>query len=195
MRIRRQAQAHDPARFAAEAVHLIGGDATLEEGACVDPRRRVTLDVDLVARSPVLLPLEEVVEADVVELGGRRVRRQVPAEVREVHVRPAHHYRGVPADDVADAGLDLLVAGVGRLVVHRDGVDVVRREPVRGEIAVLPGTVHELGEEVARPVRAGLPHHGLEGLEPVRRLGGVFVFAGAGVERHGRGLRGPRGMS
>jgi hypothetical protein len=53
-----------------EPVELVGREAALEEGACVGAGGGVTLDEDLVAAARVVLPTEEVVEADLVESGG-----------------------------------------------------------------------------------------------------------------------------
>ena len=67
----------------AEAVHLLLPDAALEEGPGVDAGRGVALEKDLVASPAVVLAPEEVVEADLVQRGGGRVRREVPAEAGE----------------------------------------------------------------------------------------------------------------
>src|SRR5437773_4330473 len=77
MRVRRQPRAAD---LAAEVVELFFGQSPLEEGTRVDPRSRVTLEVDVIAGETVLLAMEEPVEADLIERRARRVRRQVPAD-------------------------------------------------------------------------------------------------------------------
>ena len=54
----------------AEPVELVGGEPALEERAGVRAGGGVALDEDLVAATGVVLPAEEVVEADLVEGGG-----------------------------------------------------------------------------------------------------------------------------
>ena len=93
--------------------------------ARVDARRRVTLEEDLVAGAAVGLAAEEVVEPDLVERGRRRVRRQVTAETVEAVVRAVDHRHRVPADERADAALEVFVAGEPRFLLGRDRVDVV----------------------------------------------------------------------
>ena len=70
----------------AEAVELLLGQPALEEGAGVDARGAVALDVDLVAAAGVVLAAEEVVEADLVEAGRRLVRRDVAADLEALAV-------------------------------------------------------------------------------------------------------------
>jgi hypothetical protein len=53
----------------AEPVELLLGQPALEEGAGVDAGGGVALEEDLVAAAGVVLAAEEVVEADLVELG------------------------------------------------------------------------------------------------------------------------------
>src|SRR5439155_15920495 len=99
----------------AEPVELLVGDTTLEVGPGVHAGGGVALDEDLVAVAAVGLAVEEVVEAALVEGGGRGVRRQVPAEAVVAAVGPGDHGHGVPADEGPDAALDVLVAGEPRL--------------------------------------------------------------------------------
>ena len=99
-------------------------EPTLEEGAGVDAGGCVPLDEHLVPGTAVLAA-EEVVEADLVERGGRRVGGEVAAETVDAAVGTGDHHRGVPADVVADAAFHRLVARIRRLVGGRDGVEVV----------------------------------------------------------------------
>src|SRR5207244_4538895 len=84
VRVRRQAL---PADLASEVVELIFGEPALEERARVDAGRRVPLEVDLISVTAVGLAAEEVVEADLVERGRRRVGREVTAEADETMIR------------------------------------------------------------------------------------------------------------
>ena len=110
--------------LAPEVVELVLAEPSLEERTRVDARRRVALVEDLVARLAFVLAPEEVVEADFVQAGGRRVRREVPADAGEAAVRAEHHRRRVPADQPADSPLDRLVAREERLLLGADRVDV-----------------------------------------------------------------------
>ena len=71
-----------------------------------------------------------MVEAGVVERRRRLEAGDVAAEFGRFLVGAQHHRHRVPADDRADAVLDRAVAGMRRLLLDRDGVDVgrVRRE-------------------------------------------------------------------
>ena len=85
----------------------------------------MALEVHLVAASRrEVLAAEEVVEADLVEGRGGRVRGDVAADADGL-VRSGHHDRRVPADVGADPPLDVLVAGEPWLALGRDRVDVV----------------------------------------------------------------------
>ena len=70
VRVARQPAAVD---LAPEPVEVLLGQAALEERAGVDAGRGVALEEDLVAGAAVGLAAEEVVEADLVERGRRRV--------------------------------------------------------------------------------------------------------------------------
>ena len=77
----------------------------------------MALEVDVVAGRAVVLAAEEVVEADLVERGRAGERRQVAADAVGVLVGLDDHHRRVPADEGADAALDVLVAGEPRLLL------------------------------------------------------------------------------
>lgn len=124
MRVGRQAL--DPVgQLLAERVELGRVEAALKEGTGVDARGRVALDEDLIARLPVVLAAEEVVEAHLVERGRGRVGGDVAADVGP-RVGTGHHHRRVPADVGPDAAFDVLVPWEPGLTLRWDGVDVVR---------------------------------------------------------------------
>ena len=64
-------------------------EPTLEERSGVDAGRCVALEEDLVTEARVGLAAKEVVEPDLVEGGGRRVRREVAADSVDASVRSA----------------------------------------------------------------------------------------------------------
>ena len=88
-----------------------------EERARVDAGRRVALEVDDVAVVVVALALEEVVEPDFVERGGRGEGRDVAADAVFDLVGLDDHRQRVPAHQALDAALDLAAAGERRLLV------------------------------------------------------------------------------
>ena len=158
-----------------ELVEVRFGETALEERAGVDAGGGVALEVDGVARQPVVLAAEEVVEPDVVERGGRRERRQVAADAVGVLVGLDDHHRRVPADVGPDAPLERLVAREPRFLLGRDGVDVRRGH--RGGMAdlQLAGAFEQLGHEVAGAGLAVGVDDGVERLQPLLGLGRVGV--------------------
>ena len=171
MRVAGQAAAD----LAAEPVEVGLAEATLEEGAGVDAGRRVALDEHLVAEAAVGLAAEEVVEADLVEGGGRRVGGQMAADAVEAAVGPGHHHRRVPPDEVADAPLEVLVARVGRLVGGGDRVDVVGHAQ-RGHVdPELVGSAQDVQQHTAGAGRAASLGEAVEGVDPLLHLAGVRV--------------------
>ena len=153
-------------RLAPEVVELVLAEPPFEERPGVDPRGRVALVEDLVAGLAVVLAAEEVVEADLVQAGRRRVRREVPADAREAAVRAEHHRRRVPADEPADSPLDLLIAREERLLLGADGVDVARLGERRQPDLELAGTLQQLVDEEPGTGLAGLADDLVERFEP-----------------------------
>ena len=85
-----------------------------------------------------------------------------------------HHGR-VPAGRVQDLALDLLVAGEERLVLGRDGVDVVRAAHLGHGHALLAGALDQAEHQVAGPLPAALVDGGVERVEPFLGLFGIEV--------------------
>src|SRR5439155_23979363 len=113
------------------------------ERARVDAGRRVPLEVDLISVTAVGLAAEEVVEADLVERGRRRVGREVTAEAVETMIRTVDHDHGVPPDERTDATLDELVAREPRLLLPRDRVDVVGLDHQRNADTLVACALHQ----------------------------------------------------
>ena len=97
-------------------VELLRAQAPFEERPRVDAGCGVALEVDDVAVVVLALALEEVVEADFVQGGGRGERRDVPADAVFRLVRLDDHRQRVPADQALDAAFDLAAAGERRLL-------------------------------------------------------------------------------
>ena len=158
-----------------EVVEILLAEAPLEIGARVDAGSGMPLVVDLVAGTPVVLAMEEVIEPHLVERRRGRVRRQVAADSLRLLVGTGHHGRGVPAHDAPDAPLHLLVAREPRLLFGGDGVDVVGRHH-RGKSDLLRARpLQHPRDQVARPRLARHRDDRVEGLQPLRGLVGVDV--------------------
>ena len=98
----------------------------------------------------------EVVEAGVVERRRRLERRDVPAQLGALLVGAQHRRDRVPPVQRADAVLELEVAGMLGLLVHRDGVHVGGGRRERHRHGVQPGLVLQLlaaGTPPGRPRR------------------------------------------
>ena len=120
-----------------------------------------------------------------------------------VLVGPDHHHRRVPADEGADAPLDVLVAREPRLLLGRDGVDVRRADRGREADLRLAGPLEQLGEQEAGAGLAVRVDDGVEAVEPLLRLDRVDVgqLVDEAVEDHGpilasdaRGMMRPIGV-
>jgi hypothetical protein len=135
----------------------------------------MTLVEDLVATPLPVLATEEVVEADLVQRGGRRVRREVAADAGEPVVGAQDHGHRVPADQAADPPFEVLVAGEVRLLFRADRVDVAGLGQRRQADLELPCALEELVDEEAGPGLAFLLDHLIQRLEPVLGLGGIDV--------------------
>ena len=160
--------------LATEVIELLLAEAPLEERARVEAGGRVSLVEHLVPGTIVLAP-EEVVEADLVEAGGRSVGRDVAAEPREAVIRARDHRHGVPPDQPADLQLQALVTGKLRLVVRRDRVDVRASGQSRELDVAALGVVEKLAEKKEGPFVARALENGIQGLHPLRGLLGIGV--------------------
>src|SRR5262249_60653867 len=130
------------------AERVLGGPAP-EERAGVHARGCMALVEDLVAAARVVLAAEEVVEADLVQRRGARVRRNVTADTDARTLRPVDEHRGVPSDVRPDPAFHVLVAREPRLGLGRDGVDVIGRGERRYTDLTLPGALEEPQPQLA----------------------------------------------
>ena len=183
----------------------LGWQAPFEECTGVDTRCRVGLNMQLVRSTAPLTATEIVVEPDFEERSRGQIGRYVAADARAGIVRLQHHGRGVPAHEVLDARFQFNVAGVSRLGLHGDGVDVrgVERR-LRNNKAAAGSVLLERPEQITRAALAARLVQRIEGVEPLLELispgrinGGLHGAAlslGASLDedyRHRRG-RGPR---
>ncbi len=169
VRIRREALA---AGLAPVVVEMLLGEPALEEGARVDARRRVRLEVHEVA---ALAAAEEVVEADLEEVRRRRIARDVAAQLAARAVGAHHHRERVPAHQRREARLDVEVALVGRLLVEPDGVHVGRREHLGQRHAAGARMLQQAAQQEGGALGAlGLDQR-VQGLDPLPRLERVGI--------------------
>src|SRR5262249_2172992 len=154
VRVRRQAAAG--VQFAAEVLELGRLEPAFEVGAGVNAGRGVALEVDLVAAAWGIGAAQEVILGHLAERRGRGKGRDVAADAVLLAVGANDHGHRIPAHQVLDAALDLAAAGVRRLAVGRDGVDV-GRAGANGDLdTAADRLVLELVEQEAGTIRAGL---------------------------------------
>ena len=137
---------------------------------------------------------EEVVEADLEQVGRRRVARDVAAELGRAAALDAvgahHHRQRVPAHQGGEALLHRQVAGEGRLRLERNGVDVRRHHRWQPAHAA-PPRVREQGVEQEAGARLAVRgDQRVERLAPLRGLGRVEI--GDAVAEDGADVPGER---
>ena len=164
----------------AEAVEVLLAEAAHEIGAGVDAGGGVALEEDVVAAAGVVATAEEVVEADLVHGGDRGVAREVAADGDTRALGTMDHHRRVPAVDVAQLLLELHVAGILGLLVHRDGVHVVRGQGVRQVQVLVAGMLDQALDDLGGAVGATMLDEAVEGLNPFLRLLRVRILRMAG---------------
>jgi hypothetical protein len=128
------------------------------------------LDEDEVAAVILGRPMPEMHETGVVECRRRLEARDMPAELAALLVGAQHHGQRVPAHGRADAPLDGVVAGVRRLLVRRDGVDVGRIGCERQPRPLPPRHVDGAAQQVVGALAAFEGHHRADGLDPLAGL-------------------------
>ncbi len=158
-----------------ERVELLLGEPVEEERAGVDAGGGVPLEEDLVAPLAVVLAAEEVVEAHVVQRRRGGEGGDVAADPDAGTLSARDHDGRVPPGRVQDLALDLLVAGEERLVLGRDGVDVVRAAHLGHGDALLAGAFDQTKHEVAGTFPASLIDGCVERVEPFLGLFGIEV--------------------
>ena len=84
----------------------------------------MSLEINEVAGVRLVAGVKEMIQADFVKRRGRSKRRNVTADAGIFRVGPRDHGHRVPANDALDPPLDLDIAGIARLFVGRNRVDV-----------------------------------------------------------------------
>src|SRR5438046_2666891 len=94
-------------------------EAPLQISARVIAGCGMPLKIDNIRRRAILVAAEKMVVCHLVEGRARRISRNVTAEPVVFAIGVYDHRHGVPPDETLDASLDLPVAGIGRLLLHR----------------------------------------------------------------------------
>jgi hypothetical protein len=139
----------------------------------------VALEVDDVGIVAGVLAAEEMIEANLVERRGRRVRRDVAADAFRRPVAAHDHRHRVPADEALDPPLDFLAAGERRLLLRTDRVDVRGDRRERQADPLHAGVMPEGGQQPLHAATVPLLDDVVERLTPLALfnrldLGGVL---------------------
>ena len=191
------AQALRAAPGGAELLPIVGqvelAQAALQKGPGIDAGRRMRLEEHQIALPLCVAGPEEMVEADLEEIGRAGIAGDVAAQLTMRLVGAHHHRQRVPAHDGRQPLLDGQIARKRRLLRHRDGVDIGRaaqRLPADGRVARLQRQqVHHL----AHPLRAAGLQQRLQGGQPFLVFFVLGVAVKGGVRVGGRlGVHGAR---
>ena len=150
----------------AESVELVRAHPSLEEAPGVHTGGGMALIEDVVTTAGMVLAAEEVVEPDFVERRGRRVGRDVAADLDAGPLRAVHQHGGVPAVPAAEGALDLFVAGEPWLFLGADRVDVIRGREAGDARIALACTVEQAEHDVPGADRARLSDETVQRIEP-----------------------------
>ncbi len=174
MRIRGQSTA---ANLVPEVAQSVLAQAPLEEGARVDAGRAVSLDEHHVTGVFTGCTTPEVIEADLVQGGRGGIAGKVSAVLGGFLVGLLHHGHGVPADICLQPLLDGPVAGIVRLLVHRNGVHVrgvrLERQPRTGTTC----PVDQAFDQEMRAITTPGANHRVDGLEPFAGLFRILILS------------------
>ena len=171
----------------AEILEVLHGQAVFEKGPGIVARGGVALEIHQVPAPLGVTAAEKMVEAHLVEGGDGGIGGNVPADAVFHPVGPNHHGHGVPPDDALDAPFDFPAAGVDRLLLQGDGVDVGGAGRKGEANAAGLGAVPKRFEKTDHPVRVALVDHVVERLDPLGqfdRFNGRFRRWGRRVVFH-----------
>ena len=170
-------------RFGAETAELILAQAAFQIRAGINTGGAMPLDVDQVRAVRMILTLEEMVEADVIERRRRSEAGDVATDAIVLTVGMHDHGGGVPADQRANLPLQRVVAVALDLAMRRNRVDVGRIRRVRNERAASARALQQGLEQVMCALGTLDLDNGIKGVEPF-----------AGFRRVRIGLIGQRGV-
>ncbi len=173
MGIRGQALAVD---LLAKMQQLIFAQTAFDEGAGVDARGGMALDIDQIAGIVRGRRVPEMPEADVVKGRGGLEARDMAAQRMRLLVGLDHGRERIPADDGTDAAFDLAITGIMRLAIDRDRIHI-GRVGVVGEIgAARARFVEQVFDQKMGAVDALGIDHCLQRIEPFAGFFGIDIF-------------------
>ena len=144
------------------------------------------LEEDNIATPFAVRPTEEMIEADLENLGGGSVARDMSAKLAVGRVSAHDHRQRIPANDRRDAVLHFDVAGICALLFERDGVPVRAEGEYVGYDAKILRLAVERRQKEFGALAASHAKDGLERVEPLGSLGRIAV-AGRGRIVEGQG--------
>jgi len=137
----------------------------------------MALKENLVAAAGVAGASEEVVQTHLVERRGTGVGGDVTTDADVRTLRALHQDGGVPAQEPTVGPLGVLVTREGRLLRHRDGVDVVGRDGLGARQTGGGRLLTEPAQHGRRPLGPIALEQLGKGLRPLRHLFGVDLVA------------------
>ena len=109
----------------AEAVHVLFAEATFNESTRIVTGGGVALEEYLVTAAGMIAPAEEVVETNFIKISDTSIGGDVSTDTDALFLCALHHDSSVPANPVTVLFFKISIAGIFRLLVDCDGVNVV----------------------------------------------------------------------
>ena len=136
----------------------------------INPRRRVSLEINKVPRLIAVLRVEEMVEPHLQQRRQRRVRRDVPADAVVLLVLPVHHRHRVPADQRLDPPLQLSIARIRHFLMLRNRVHIRRGQLARLRDPCLARPLLQRRQQLRALLRTLAHHHIVKCFDPLPHL-------------------------
>ena len=162
-------------RFPAEAIEVLFLEPPFEEGAGINPRRAVALDVDEIPGVVVRGRPPKVVKAHIIKGGRGGKACDVPPHPGIVSVSAHHHRERIPANQGAKLALHEQIPGHAGFPAHGDGVSVGGGNGVRQGLPRLRHAGRKARKKVARPIRALTVKHPFQRLQPFPRFLRILI--------------------
>jgi hypothetical protein len=141
------------AQFLTKINQVLLIQSSFQKRARINAGRSVALKINLIRPVGMIGTVEEMVEGDFIQSRRRSVSRNMAAGCALIFVGTHHHRHRVPADNGADAPLDLLIARIRRLRAARNSVDVRRVGRKRNRHAFAMRVAFELFEQLRDALR------------------------------------------
>ena len=159
-----------------EFIQLTFAQAALKKGAGVDTRGGMPLIVNQVTFTVVLMAVEEVVVANIVERGAGGKRGNMPPQTAVFPVGAHDHGQSIPAHQRADAPFHKQVTGHPRLFVGRDGVAIGGGDDIGQLCAFSPCVLGQPGKQKVSAILTFLFQYRIECFQPFSGLCRIDVM-------------------